>query len=140
MRDRNRRITLWTFVVVVLMMIIPTLIKAQLTAYPPYSIFNTEIRFVHSTNVDRVFKLFINLPRSYHQEPERRYPTLYLLDPDVGDLHGRLLSLRSPDLSIITSAEAFVQEAPPSATAQTWCAVHAPPSGRCAGRETRRRR
>ncbi|MFH1568485.1 MAG: alpha/beta hydrolase-fold protein [Gemmatimonadota bacterium] len=26
-------------------------------------------------------EILVNLPRAYHQEPERRYPTLYILDP-----------------------------------------------------------
>jgi len=58
----------------------PTL-SAQQPAFPPYSIFNTQIRFVHSQHVGRVFKIFINLPRHYQDEPERKYPSLYLLDP-----------------------------------------------------------
>lgn len=54
---------------------------AQQAAYPPYSLFNTQIRFMHSAEVGRVFKLFINLPRGYAAEPERHYPSLYILDP-----------------------------------------------------------
>ncbi|MFH1571630.1 MAG: alpha/beta hydrolase-fold protein [Gemmatimonadota bacterium] len=55
--------------------------QARQPAYPPYSIFNTEIRFLYSAAAGRVYKIFVNLPRAYHQEPERRYPTLYILDP-----------------------------------------------------------
>ncbi|MCC7263706.1 MAG: alpha/beta hydrolase [Candidatus Latescibacteria bacterium] len=60
---------------------LPPVLSAQQPAFPPYSLFNTQIRFVHSQHVGRVFKLFINLPRHYQDEPERQYPALYLLDP-----------------------------------------------------------
>lgn len=56
-------------------------LSAQQPAFPPYSIFNTQIRFVHSQRVGRVFKIFINLPRHYQDELDRKYPALYLLDP-----------------------------------------------------------
>ncbi|MEW6751930.1 MAG: alpha/beta hydrolase-fold protein [Candidatus Latescibacterota bacterium] len=54
---------------------------AQPPTYPRYGLFNTEIRFLHSEHVGRLFKVFVNLPRQYQQEPERRYPALYVLDP-----------------------------------------------------------
>ena len=31
-------------------------------AFPRYSLFNTQIRFLHSSEVGRVFKIFVNLP------------------------------------------------------------------------------
>ncbi|MBT4497527.1 MAG: alpha/beta hydrolase [Gemmatimonadetes bacterium] len=67
--------------VTAILLAVCTCTGAQPATFPRYSIFNTEIRFLYSAEVGRMFKLFINLPRDYQVETDRQYPSLYMVDP-----------------------------------------------------------
>ena len=50
------------------------------TAYPPYVLSNTLCRVLPRTVPDRLYKLYIGLPASYAEHPERRYPVVLVTD------------------------------------------------------------
>jgi uncharacterized protein len=48
--------------------------------FPRYSLANTEVRPLPRYASGRAYQLYIALPESFDDEPERRYPVLYLSD------------------------------------------------------------
>lgn len=68
------------------------------TTYPPVTLPGTEVRLLHSANVDQEYKLFIALPMGY-DETEDRYPVLYVTDANL--LFGNAPLLRLPVLPMI---------------------------------------
>lgn len=49
------------------------------SSYPPVTLPGTEVRLLHSANVDQEFKLFISFPSGYDGS-EDRYPVIYVTD------------------------------------------------------------
>ena len=47
---------------------------------------NTQIRHLHSENTGVDYKLYINIPASYYNSENKKYPVLYLLDADYSFL------------------------------------------------------
>ncbi len=48
--------------------------------FPPHVLSGTELRVLEPTEQGRHYQLHISLPGSYHSEPERHYPVLFLTD------------------------------------------------------------
>ena len=51
-----------------------------MSVFPAVTLPGTEVRTLSSSHVDQEFRLSIALPYSYQDEPDRTYPTIYLLD------------------------------------------------------------
>ena len=51
-----------------------------MTGYSKATIIATEIRTIMSKHVDQEYRISVALPYSYHSQPEKTYPTIYLLD------------------------------------------------------------
>jgi hypothetical protein len=49
-------------------------------AYPPYVLSNTVCRVLPRTVPDRLYELYIGLPASYAEHPERKYPVILVTD------------------------------------------------------------
>lgn len=49
-------------------------------AYPPHVIGNSELRVLPKTAAGRHYQLSVGLPASYAQNPDRRYPVVYVTD------------------------------------------------------------
>lgn len=62
---------------------------AAAPAYPPHAIANSELRVLPKTAAGRHYQLSVGLPASYAQNPDRRYPVVYVTDGywDFGKLH-----------------------------------------------------
>lgn len=55
--------------------------KDKQNSFPPFHIPNTEVRSINSEITNINYKLYISLPRVYHQE-KSKYPVIYTLDAD----------------------------------------------------------
>lgn len=55
--------------------------KRKQNSYPPFHIPNSEVRSILSNITGINYKLYISLPRTYHQE-NNKYPVVYTLDAD----------------------------------------------------------
>jgi uncharacterized protein len=54
--------------------------RAASPKYPPHTIGNSELRVLPPAPNGRSYQLHVRLPGSYHQEPTKRYPVLYVTD------------------------------------------------------------
>jgi hypothetical protein len=52
-----------------------------MTGYSKATIIATEIRTIMSKHVDQEYRISVALPYSYHSQPEKTYPTIYIVDP-----------------------------------------------------------
>lgn len=66
---------------IVLFLIDPVWVAAQVVRANPYSMPNTEVRYLSSKSNNIEYKLYVSLPEDY-QNSEQKYPVLYLLDAD----------------------------------------------------------
>lgn len=55
-------------------------VLAAAPAYPPHVIGNSELRVLPKTAAGRHYQLSVGLPASYAQNPDRRYPVVYVTD------------------------------------------------------------
>jgi enterochelin esterase-like enzyme len=62
------------------MMLLSASVFAQTESYPQVSIPNTEERVLYSKTMDYEYGIYVTLPRSYKDNPDRIYPTLYIID------------------------------------------------------------
>ncbi|WP_417882515.1 alpha/beta hydrolase [Xanthomarina gelatinilytica] len=72
-------------IILVLTLLIYTHVSCQnknKKSVEPYSLQNTEQRFLKSKSNDIDYKLYISLPESYNDSTLQKYPVLYLLDAD----------------------------------------------------------
>ena len=71
-------------------------IAADTSTYPPHTIANSELRVLPRTSDGRHYQLHIGLPASYRENPERRYPVVYVTDAywdfqKITSIHGSLV-------------------------------------------------
>ena len=57
-------------------------VPAQRGGGQAYELLGTEVWDLPDPATGRTYQLFVNLPQSYGQEPQRRYPVLYVTDAD----------------------------------------------------------
>ena len=55
-------------------------VLAAAPAHPPHVIGNSELRVLPKTAAGRHYQLSVGLPASYAQNPDRRYPVVYVTD------------------------------------------------------------
>ena len=60
----------------------PVLSQNRDLSTTPYSMPNTELRYLHSSVNGIDYKLYISYPEDYFRQPTKAYPVLYLLDAD----------------------------------------------------------
>jgi predicted alpha/beta superfamily hydrolase len=54
--------------------------SAQQSAFPAYTMSNTQVRVLPVTGQGRRYQLYVGLPGSYFTNPAKRYPVVYLTD------------------------------------------------------------
>lgn len=73
---------------------VATLLNGQRADGRPYEIIGSEVWDVPDPVSGRVYQVFVTLPRSYTDHPERRYPVLYVTDADYAFPMIRLIAGR----------------------------------------------
>lgn len=56
--------------------------ETAIQRHSSFNLPNTEVISIHSQQVNQDYKIYINIPVSYYQHPNRTYPALFLLDAD----------------------------------------------------------
>lgn len=60
----------------------PNILSEQRGEGLPYELAGTSVFEVPDKQSDRNYQVFVDLPRAYHEQPERKFPVVYVTDAD----------------------------------------------------------